>query len=139
MSSAAPVVAQSAFQKFLNHPAGPKTIHFWAPAAKWDVAFYRAKLHAYTLFMRTGWQCALVGAGVGDLSRPAENLSLSQNVALAATGLIWSRYSLVIIPKNYSLFTVNVFVAATGLTQLYRIFDYHQGLKKTEEKLAAAE
>ncbi|KAF9288617.1 mitochondrial pyruvate carrier [Linnemannia elongata] len=114
MSSAAPVVAQSAFQKFLNHPAGPKTIHFWAPAAKW----------------------ALVGAGIGDLSRPAENLSLSQNVALAATGLIWSRYSLVIIPKNYSLFTVNLFVAATGLTQLYRIFDYRQGLKKAEEKKA---
>ncbi|KAG0273012.1 Mitochondrial pyruvate carrier 2, partial [Linnemannia gamsii] len=57
---------------------------------------------------------------------------------LAATGLIWSRYSLVIIPKNYSLFTVNIFVAATGLTQLYRIFDYRQGLKKAEETPAVA-
>ncbi|KAG0258104.1 Mitochondrial pyruvate carrier 2 [Mortierella polycephala] len=115
MSSAAPAVAQSGLQKFLNHPAGPKTIHFWAPAAKW----------------------ALVAAGVGDLSRPAENLSLSQNVALAATGLIWSRYSLVIIPKNYSLLTVNMFVAATGLTQIYRILDYRQGAKKTEETAPA--
>jgi hypothetical protein len=41
---------------------------------------------------------------------------------LAATGLIWSRYSLVIIPKNYSLLTVNMFVAGTGLMQLSRIF-----------------
>ncbi|KAF8950347.1 Mitochondrial pyruvate carrier 2, partial [Haplosporangium bisporale] len=77
---------------------------------------------------------ALVGAGIGDLSRPAENLSLSQNVALAATGLIWSRYSLVIIPKNYSLFTVNLFVAATGLTQLYRIASYRQGVAAEEKK-----
>ncbi|KAF9194979.1 hypothetical protein BGZ51_005943 [Haplosporangium sp. Z 767] len=123
MSSAAPAVAQSGFQKFLNHPAGPKTIHFWAPAAKWETMEE---------------PLALVVAGVGDLSRPAENLSLSQNVALAATGLIWSRYSLVIIPKNYSLFTVNVFVAATGLTQIYRIFDYRQGLKKTEKVTPAA-
>ena len=33
----------------------------------------------------------LVIAGLGDLSRPAEKLSMSQSGALAATGLIWSR------------------------------------------------
>lgn len=63
-------------------------------------------------------------AGLADISRPAERLSLTQSTALAATGLIWSRYSLVIIPKNYNLFGVNVFVAATGLYQLYRIYKY---------------
>ncbi|KAJ1517367.1 Mitochondrial pyruvate carrier 2, partial [Coelomomyces lativittatus] len=47
----------STFGRFWNHPAGPKTIHFWAPAAKW----------------------ALVIAGLGDLKRPAEKLSLSQS------------------------------------------------------------
>lgn len=62
----------------------------------------------------------LVIAGIGDLSRPADKLSVPQCSALAATGLIWSRYSLVIIPKNWSLFSVNVFVAATNLYQLYR-------------------
>lgn len=30
-------------------------------------------------------------AGLGDLTRPAEKLSVSQSGALAATGLIWSR------------------------------------------------
>lgn len=80
----------------------------------------------------------MVIAGIGDMSRPAENLSLSQNIALSATGLIWSRYSFVIIPKNYSLFTVNMFVAGTGLTQLYRIFDYRQGLKAKETAAVAA-
>ncbi|EPZ31818.1 Mitochondrial pyruvate carrier 2 [Rozella allomycis CSF55] len=89
----------ASFQKLWNHPAGPKTIHFWAPAMKW----------------------ALVVAGLGDLSRPAEKLSVSQNTALLATGLIWSRYSTQIIPVNYSLLLVNLFVGLTGATQLYRI------------------
>jgi len=62
----------------------------------------------------------LVIAGIGDLTRPADKLSVGQSGALSATGLIWSRYSLVIIPKNWSLFSVNVFVAATALYQFTR-------------------
>jgi hypothetical protein len=50
---------------------------------------------------------ALVIAGVKDLSRPAEKLSVPQNLALAATGFIWVRYSLVITPVNYSLAAVS--------------------------------
>ncbi|KAL2911787.1 Mitochondrial pyruvate carrier 2 [Polyrhizophydium stewartii] len=104
------------FSKFLNHPAGPKTIHFWAPAMKWG----------------------LVIAGLSDLQRPAEKLSLTQTIALAATGIIWSRYSLVITPVNYNLFSVNIFVGATGCYQLYRIWDYKQGLKKLPAAETAA-
>ncbi|CAG0922855.1 unnamed protein product [Notodromas monacha] len=92
-----------------NHPAGPKTIHFWAPLAKWG----------------------LVGAGLGDMARPAEKLSINQSGALTATGFIWSRYSLVITPKNWSLFAVNFFVGLTGLYQVVRIYRYNQS-KKTE-------
>jgi hypothetical protein len=84
------------------HPAGPKHVHFWAPFAKWT----------------------LVIAGLGDLARPAEKLSINQSTALAATGTIWSRYSLIIIPKNYSLFLVNLFVAITGYIQLGRALNY---------------
>ena len=47
-----------------------------------------------------------------------------RGVGLAATGLIWSRYATQIIPVNYSLLTVNLFVAATGLYQCYRIWEY---------------
>ncbi|XP_046671221.1 mitochondrial pyruvate carrier 2-like [Homalodisca vitripennis] len=86
----------------------PKTVFFWAPCFKWG----------------------LVIAGIGDLQRPAEKLSVSQSSALAATGLIWSRYSLVIIPKNWSLFSVNVFVAATSLYQLFRAVRYQQEISK---------
>lgn len=98
------------FQPLWNHPAGPKTVFFWAPVFKWG----------------------LVIAGIGDLNRPADKLSVSQSGALAATGLIWSRYSLVIIPKNWSLFSVNVFVAVTSIYQLARAYNYQQSLKQKE-------
>jgi len=66
----------------------------------------------------------LVGAGIKDLTRPAEKLSVSQNLALAATGFIWVRYSFVITPVNYSLAAVNFFVGLSGLSQLGRIAHY---------------
>lgn len=44
--------------------------------------------------------------------------------ALAATGVIWSRYSLVIHPVNYNLFSVNIMVGATAIYQLQRLFRY---------------
>ncbi|KAE9551920.1 hypothetical protein FO519_004879 [Halicephalobus sp. NKZ332] len=85
-----------------NHAAGPKTVFFWAPTIKW----------------------ALVGAGLADLARPAEKLSVYQNTALMGTGMIWTRYCLVITPINYYLSSVNFFVGCTGLIQLVRIANY---------------
>ncbi|KIM32018.1 hypothetical protein M408DRAFT_242211 [Serendipita vermifera MAFF 305830] len=102
MSGQATAVGATRFQKFMNHPAGPRTVFFWAPMMKW----------------------CLVAAGISDLKRPAEKLSVSQNVALAATGFIWVRYSMVITPVNYSLGAVNFFVGMSGVTQLYRIWEY---------------
>ncbi|XP_063697717.1 mitochondrial pyruvate carrier 2-like [Culicoides brevitarsis] len=94
-----------------NHAAGPKTVFFWAPAFKWG----------------------LVIAGLSDLRRPADQLSVNTSASLLATGVIWSRYSLVIIPKNYALFSVNVFVAAVQAVQLYRAFDYSRKNPKPAE------
>lgn len=90
-----------------NHPAGFKTIHFWAPAFKW----------------------ALVIAGLSDYFRPPEKLSLNQSASLMATGFIWSRYSLVIIPKNFLLFSVNIALGITGATQVYRVLQYRKSLE----------
>jgi len=109
MSGAASGVATSKFSQLLNSPAGPKTIFFWAPLFKW----------------------ALVGAGVKDISRPADKLSTSQSLALTATGFIWVRYSFVITPVNYSLAAVNLFVGSTGLYQLGRIYNYHKQLENS--------
>ena len=46
--------------------------------------------------------------------------------ALAVTGIIWAKYSMVVIPKNYNLLFVNVFVASTGIYQLSRIFNHRK-------------
>ncbi|KAK9498305.1 hypothetical protein O3M35_002968 [Rhynocoris fuscipes] len=104
------------FQPFWNHPAGPKTVHFWAPTIKWG----------------------LVIAGISDLTRPADKLSIAQSSALMATGAIWSRYSLVIIPKNWGLFSVNIFVAATGFYQVTRAVRYRMQLKELEKEESQA-
>ncbi|XP_065175125.1 mitochondrial pyruvate carrier 2-like [Sycon ciliatum] len=89
-----------------EHPAGLKTVHFWAPTFKWG----------------------LVIAGIADMARPADKLSDFQSTALAATGTIWARYSLVIIPKNWNLFAVNLFVGTVGYIQVYRIYQHKKPL-----------
>lgn len=81
---------------------------------------------------------SLVIAGLGDLSRPAEQLSISQSASLFATGLIWSRYSLVIIPKNYGLFSVNLFVAGIQFVQLLRAYRHAQAQKDNVPAIEAA-
>ncbi|KAG6920108.1 Mitochondrial pyruvate carrier 2 [Tephrocybe rancida] len=115
MSGAAASAGASKFSSFMNHPAGPKTVFFWAPLMKW----------------------CLVAAGLKDLSRPADKLSVSQNLALAGTGFIWVRYSLVITPINYSLAAVNFFVGLSGLTQLGRIANYRRNNPEEAKKVVS--
>ncbi|CCH59405.1 hypothetical protein TBLA_0B05790 [Henningerozyma blattae CBS 6284] len=89
----------SAFARFLNSPTGPKTVHFWAPTLKWG----------------------LVVAGLSDTQRPVHKLSGTQNLSLLATGLVWTRWSFVIKPKNYLLASVNFFLTLTAGYQISRI------------------
>ncbi|MBA0778936.1 hypothetical protein Gotri_003221 [Gossypium trilobum] len=109
-------MASSKLQALWNHPAGPKTIHFWAPTFKWGISI----------------------ANVADFTKPPEKLSYPQQIAVTCTGVIWSRYSTVITPiwfglllivvhflgfkmqKNWNLFSVNIVMAGTGLYQLAR-------------------
>lgn len=100
-----------------NHVAGPKTIFFWSPVFKWG----------------------LVIAGLSDLRRPADQLSVSQSASLAATGFIWSRYSLVIIPKNWGLFSVNLAVGCSQLVQLLRAYNYQREQNAKEAALTVVE
>jgi len=67
-------------------PAGPFTVHFWAPMSKWLIS----------------------GASFLDLDRPTEKVSLPQYSALTLTGLFFSRYSLLVTPVNYTLCSVNI-------------------------------
>lgn len=45
-------------------------------------------------------QWCLVIAGMADFARPADKLSLTQNAALMGTGAIWTRWCLIIKPRN---------------------------------------
>ncbi|KAI0803828.1 UPF0041-domain-containing protein [Xylaria sp. FL0064] len=99
---------QSWFKRMWNSPVGFKTVHFWAPVMKW----------------------CLVIAGIGDFARPAENLSVTQNAALTATGAIWTRWCFVITPQNYLLAAVNFFLGCVGIAQLTRIAMYNAAQKK---------
>ena len=96
--------SQSAINKLINSPAGPKTVHFWAPVMKW----------------------ALVIAGFKDLQRPVEKISGTQQFALMATGLIWTRWSMVIKPKNYLLASVNAFLGGVAGLQVSRLYNWRR-------------
>jgi hypothetical protein len=80
----------------LEHPAGPFTIHFWAPTAKWLIS----------------------AANIADINRPVEKMSVPQQSAVAVTGVIWARYSTQVIPINYNLMLVNAVMACTGIFHL---------------------
>lgn len=56
------------------------------------------------------------------------------SVSIFLTGVLYSRYAMVIVPKNYTLFSCNLFVAISNGIQLGRIFHYRQGLAHQQEE-----
>ena len=88
----------------------------------------------------TSPQWGLVLAGAADFARPAEQLSLSQNMALMATGLIWTRWCFVIKPRNLFLASVNFLLFCVGATQTTRVLRYQSSLKgdSVEEEIPKA-
>lgn len=95
---------------------------------------FNLKTFMFVLFIIYVIFQGLVIAGLGDLSRPANQLSISQSASLFVTGCIWSRYTLVIIPKNYSLFAVNVFLAMAQMIQLGRAYNYSVTQESAEKE-----
>ena len=59
-------------------------------------------------------------SNIGDMQKPAEKVSANQQIAIFATGVIWTRYSFVVVPVNLNLAIVNVFMGASAGYQLYR-------------------
>jgi len=114
---AAETAPQSIFQRLWTSEVGVKTVHFWAPVMKWGVVL----------------------AGASDFLRPAEKLSLTQNLALMATGSIWTRWCFIIKPKNMLLAAVNFCLFLVGTTQVSRILMYQQSIKGTEGAVKSLE
>ncbi|KAH0846883.1 Mitochondrial pyruvate carrier 2 [Fonsecaea pedrosoi] len=109
---------QSLFQRLWTSEVGIKTVHFWAPIMKWGVVL----------------------AGASDFLRPAEKLSLTQNLALMATGSIWTRWCFIIRPKNLLLAAVNFCLFLVGTVQVSRILMYQASQKgSTTEALKEME
>lgn len=88
----------SGIRNLLLHPAGPFTIFFWAPTFKWMITF----------------------ANIGDFKKPAELISPYQQAVIGLSGLIWTRYGFVVIPRNMNFSLVNFVMACTAIYQLYR-------------------
>ena len=101
--------------QFCEHPAGPFTIHFWAPTFKWvislaNVADMRKSPDCISLSQQMGRSWSYL---VEELNHIHMSPDFEPQIAVTATGVIWSRYSLIINPVNYNLFSVNVFMAGT--------------------------
>lgn len=92
------MASAASFKAFWNHPAGPKTIFFWAPTFKWCLGI----------------------ANIADYNRPVDKVSYPQQLAAGLTGIVFMKYSLDVIPKNWNLFSVNAFLASTAAYQLSR-------------------
>lgn len=73
-------------------------------------------------------QWSLVIAGINDMNRPVEKMSGTQQVALLATGAIWTRWCLIIKPKNILLASVNFFLGAVAGYQVVRIYNHEREL-----------
>ncbi|BFF95230.1 mitochondrial pyruvate carrier 4 [Drosophila madeirensis] len=84
---------------FWTSLTGPQTVFFWCPAVKWSVAL----------------------AGLCDvLNRQPQLISKNQTLALALSGVVWARWSLVIRPRNYNFMACNAVMSATQALQLCR-------------------
>ena len=85
-------------KNFMRHPAGFFSIFFWAPTFKWTITL----------------------VNIGEMSKPAEKISAHQQIALAFTGALFTRWGLVITPINYNVSLCNFFMSAAAMIQLYR-------------------
>ena len=75
--SANPVLA------FINSPVGPKTVHFWGPAANWG----------------------LVLAGILDANKPPEMISTNMTATLFFYSCLFMRFAWRVQPRNLLLFS----------------------------------
>jgi hypothetical protein len=94
--------AQSKLQQWINASNGPKTTHFWGPVANWG----------------------LVLAGLLDMKKPAEAISLNMTGVLCAYSLLFMRFAWMVKPRNYILLSCHVCNETVQGYQLTRALNY---------------
>ena len=67
----------------INSPVGPKTVHFWGPAANWGI----------------------VAAGIMDANKPAEIISERMTVTMFFYSTLFMRFAWKVQPRNMLLFS----------------------------------
>ncbi len=77
----------------------------------------------------------LVIAGAGEMFRPVDKVSATQQLSLFATGAIWTRWACIIKPKNYLLASVNFFLAGVASAQLVRIYSWKHNMGDTNKQI----
>ena len=66
----------------IRSPIGPMTIHFWGPMANWG----------------------LVIAGILDMNKPMDRVSLKMTSVLCFYSCLFMRFAWMVQPRNYLLF-----------------------------------
>ena len=87
-----------ALKAFVNSPVGPKTVHFWGPAANWG----------------------LVGAAMLDYNKPAEQISERMTLTLFAYSCMFMRFAYMVQPRNLFLLSCHASNATMQLALLRR-------------------
>lgn len=91
-----------AFRRFMDSPTGPKTVHFWGPAANWG----------------------LIIAAMLDMNKPPEMISTNMTSVLALYSLMFMRFAWMVKPRNYLLLSCHITNEAAQLYQLSRKFKH---------------
>ena len=95
---------------FVNSPVGPKTVHFWGPAANWG----------------------LVGAALLDANKPADRISRNMTATLFCYSLMFMRFAWMVQPRNLFLLSCHASNASMQLYLLGKRLRYEMAMKDTE-------
>jgi hypothetical protein len=93
---------------FVNSPVGPKTVHFWGPAANWG----------------------LVLAGILDANKPPEKISGRMTTVLFFYSCMFMRFALRVKPQNLLLFSCHFSNATCQAYLLYRKYTLEAKMAK---------
>ena len=101
---------------WVNASNGPKTTHFWGPVANWG----------------------LVLAGLLDMKKPAEAISLNMTGVLCAYSALFMRFAWMVVPRNYILLSCHVCNISVQGYQLSRALEYKWSVERAGAGGAAA-
>ncbi len=108
--------APSAFTAWVHSSNGPKTTHFWGPVANWG----------------------LVLAGLLDMKKPAEAISLNMTGVLCAYSALFMRFAWMVVPRNYILLSCHVCNISVQGYQLSRALEHKWSVERAGGAAAAA-